>query len=90
MLGVKECTGNPRIEGYTSRGVACWSGNDDEAHAARHSHGATGVISVTSNLVPGAFSRLMETRDDALAAKLDALIAWLFAEPNPIGVYVRI
>ena len=90
MLGVKECTGNPRIEGYTSRGVACGSGNDDEAHAARHSHGATGVISVTSNLVPGAFSRLMETRDDALAAKLDALIAWLFAEPNPNGVYVRI
>lgn len=88
MLGVKECTGNPRIEGYTSRGVACWSGNDDEAHAARHSHGATGVISVASNLLPGAFSHLMEARDDALAAKLEKLIAWLFIEPNPIGVYV--
>ncbi|RMZ53789.1 hypothetical protein APUTEX25_003928 [Auxenochlorella protothecoides] len=86
LLGVKECTGNARIAGYVGRGVTCWSGNDDEAHAARHEHGAQGVVSVTSNLVPGAFAALMARRDDELAAKLADLIAWLFAEPNPIGL----
>ena len=55
-----------RVQGYTERGVTCWSGNDDEAHAARHDAGAAGVISVTSNLIPGLFRSLMQTRDDAL------------------------
>jgi 4-hydroxy-tetrahydrodipicolinate synthase len=58
FLGVKECTGNPRIAAYVERGVNCWSGNDDEAHAAKHQAGAAGVISVTSNLVPGLFSQM--------------------------------
>ena len=26
FLGVKECTGNARIEGYAAEGVRCWSG----------------------------------------------------------------
>lgn len=30
--------GNSRIEAYHGKGVLCWSGNDDEAHAARHQH----------------------------------------------------
>ena len=55
-----------RSQGYTGRGITCWSGNDDEAHEARHSSGAAGVISVTSNLIPGLFSSLMQTQDDAL------------------------
>ena len=84
LLGVKECTGNGRIERYHEHGVLCWSGNDDEAHAGRHLHHAQGVISVTSNLVPGLFARLMQQRDDALADSLQDLIAWLFCEPNPI------
>jgi len=86
FLGVKECTGNSRIQGYTERGVACWSGNDDEAHDAVHDHGATGVISVTSNVVPGLFAAMMAGRQDDMNASLQGLISWLFEEPNPIGV----
>ena len=52
------------VQGYTARGISCWSGNDDEAHAARHEFGASGAISVTSNIIPGLFSSLMATRDD--------------------------
>ena len=43
-----------------------------------------GVISVTSNLVPGLYARLMATRDDDLMDSLQPLVAWLFCEPNPI------
>jgi 4-hydroxy-tetrahydrodipicolinate synthase len=86
FLGVKECTGNPRIQAYGAKGVTCWSGNDDEAHAARHTAGAAGVISVVSNLVPGLFASLMKERNDEQAAALQDLIAWLFCEPNPIAV----
>eukprot|EP00887_Chlorella_sp_A99_P004116 scaffold23.g4116.t1 len=84
FLGVKECTGNARIGGYHAKGVRCWSGNDDEAHAARHDFHALGAISVASNLVPGLVVRLMAGRDDATAASLHSLMAWLFCEPNPI------
>ena len=88
-IGVKECTGNDRIAAYASRGVRCWSGNDDEAHAARHQgegFSAAGVVSVASNLIPGAFARLMRERDDAAAAAMAPLIDWLFVEPNPIAL----
>lgn len=85
FLGVKECTGNKRIGNYTGQGVACWSGNDDEAHAARHEAGGSGVISVTSNLIPGLYSKLMHGDPDyKLAESLLPLINWLFCEPNPI------
>jgi 4-hydroxy-tetrahydrodipicolinate synthase len=83
FLGVKECTGNKRILAYTSRGITCWSGNDDEAHDARHSAGAVGVISVTSNVVPALMHRLMTERDDSLNASLKDLYRWMFCEPNP-------
>jgi 4-hydroxy-tetrahydrodipicolinate synthase len=26
FAGMKECTGNDRIKGYTARGITCWSG----------------------------------------------------------------
>jgi 4-hydroxy-tetrahydrodipicolinate synthase len=85
LLGVKECTGNARIAAYAKQGISCWSGNDDEAHDARHGSGAAGVISVTSNLIPGLFDRMMNgPPDPELAASLNELIAWLFCEPNPI------
>ncbi|CAD7701536.1 unnamed protein product [Ostreobium quekettii] len=85
FLGVKECTGNARIAARADKGIGSWSGNDDEAHEARHNHGAFGVISVTSNLVPGLFSRLMHGGPQPeLAASLQGLMAWLFCEPNPI------
>ncbi len=55
------------------------SGNDDEAHDARHEAGAAGVISVTSNLVPGLMRRLMDARDPQLQADLKALMGgWVW------------
>lgn len=86
FLGMKECTGNARIAAHLSRGTQCWSGNDDEAHDARHDAGAVGVISVTSNLLPGIMSRLMTSRDPELNASIQALMGWLFSEPNPIPI----
>lgn len=74
------------MQGYANEGVRCWSGNDDEAHEGRHNFGSQGVISVTSNLLPGLFSRLMRTPNQELMNSLQDLIAWLFCEPNPIGI----
>lgn len=86
FLGVKECTGNDRIAQHSQRDVKCWSGNDDEAHEARHSHGGFGVVSVTSNLIPGLYAQMMRERSDELNSKLQALIGWLFSQPNPIPI----
>ncbi|VFQ73269.1 unnamed protein product [Cuscuta campestris] len=87
LAGVKECVGNDRVEQYTSSGIAVWSGKDDECHDARWGHGATGVISVASNLVPGLMRQLMfGGKNPTLNAKLLPLIKWLFEQPNPIGL----
>ena len=86
FIGVKECGGNERIAHYERQGIACWSGNDDEAHDARHIHKAHGVISVTSNLIPGLFRQLMDSKNDALNNSLQPLMNWLFCEPNPIAI----
>jgi 4-hydroxy-tetrahydrodipicolinate synthase len=86
FLGVKECTGNARIETHSNSGIQAWSGNDDEAHDARHSHGGFGVVSVTSNLVPGLYAQMMKEPSDQVNADLQELIAWLFCEPNPIPI----
>eukprot|EP00268_Persea_americana_P024980 TRINITY_DN24355_c0_g1_i1.p1 TRINITY_DN24355_c0_g1~~TRINITY_DN24355_c0_g1_i1.p1 ORF type:complete len:366 (-),score=68.54 TRINITY_DN24355_c0_g1_i1:532-1629(-) len=87
MAGVKECVGNDRIKDYTDNGIVIWSGNDDESHDARWLYGATGVISVTSNLVPGLMHELMfGGKNPNLNSKLMPLIEWLFREPNPIGL----
>ncbi|KAK8953719.1 hypothetical protein KSP40_PGU021821 [Platanthera guangdongensis] len=59
MAGVKECVGNDRVREYVEGGVTIWSGNDDQCHDARWDCGAVGVISVTSNLVPGLMHELM-------------------------------
>jgi 4-hydroxy-tetrahydrodipicolinate synthase len=87
FVGVKECMGNERIKVLSDKGVACWSGNDDQCFVGRHDFGAVGVISVTANVVPGLFKELMHgDRNDALNEKLAPLYNWLFTEPNPIGV----
>ncbi|GAB2222141.1 hypothetical protein Drorol1_Dr00013343 [Drosera rotundifolia] len=87
LAGIKECTGNDRIKQYTDNDIVAWSGNDDECHDARWDHGATGVISVASNLVPGLMRQLMfEGKNPSLNSKLMALIEWLFKEPNPIAL----
>lgn len=87
LAGVKECMGNERIKQYTDKGIVTWSGNDDECHDSRWSYGATGVISVISNLVPGLIQQLMfKGKNPSLNAKLMPLMKWLFKEPNPIGL----
>ncbi|XP_011017505.1 PREDICTED: 4-hydroxy-tetrahydrodipicolinate synthase 2, chloroplastic-like [Populus euphratica] len=87
LAGVKECVGNDRVEQYTDKGIVVWSGNDDQCHDARWNHGATGVISVTSNLLPGLMRKLMfEGKNTELNSKLLPLIDWLFQEPNPIAL----
>ncbi len=86
FIGVKECAGNERIAYYEKRGIACWSGNDDESHAGRHQCGAHGVISVTSNIVPGLMRQLMDNENVELNKRLQGLMQWLFCEPNPIAI----
>merc|ERR1719263_203808 len=86
FCGVKECMGNDRIKLLADKGIMCWSGNDEQSHDGRHNFGGLGVISVTSNVVPGLMKKLMTEKDDALNAKLKKIFGWLFEEPNPIGV----
>ncbi|KAL7124577.1 hypothetical protein ABFS83_14G057900 [Erythranthe nasuta] len=87
FAGVKECVGHDRVEGYTSKGVVVWSGNDDECHDSRWDYGGKGVISVTSNLIPSLMRELMfGGKNPSLNAKLLPLMKWLFHEPNPIGL----
>lgn len=87
LAGVKECVGNDRVKEYTSNGITVWSGNDDQCHDSRWNFGAVGVISVTSNLVPGLMRDLMfGGKNPSLDSKLMPLVDWLFKEPNPIGL----
>ncbi|CAJ1814760.1 unnamed protein product [Sphenostylis stenocarpa] len=87
LAGVKECVGNDRIKLYTDNEIVVWSGNDDQCHDARWGYGATGVISVASNLIPGLMRELMFGGvNPTLNSKLLPLIDWLFHMPNPIGL----
>ena len=94
FIGVKECAGNGRIAYYEQRGIACWSGNDDESYVDRHEHGAHGVISVTSNIIPNIMRQLMDkalttselTETAKLNKSVQGLMSWLFCEPNPIAI----
>ena len=87
MAGVKECVGNDRIKEYAEKGIVVWSGNDDQCHDARWMSGATGVISVVSNLIPNLAHKLMFAgKNMSLNQSLMPLIEWLFREPNPIGL----
>jgi len=87
FIGVKECAGNERIALYEQQGIACWSGNDDECFNARHQHHSHGVISVTSNIIPGLMRRLMDNPSEhPLNESLQDLFNWLFSEPNPIAI----
>jgi 4-hydroxy-tetrahydrodipicolinate synthase len=86
FVGVKECMGPERIKTLSDMGMAVWSGNDDTCHQERHECGARGVISVTANVVPGLFAKMMAEPDPAVNESLGPLYTWLFTEPNPIGV----
>lgn len=84
MAGIKECMGSERIEHYESKGIFCWSGNDDQCHDSKHLHKAHGVVSVTSNLIPRTMRRLLDRKDDSLNQDLQELFSWMFCAPNPI------
>merc|ERR1712072_1063607 len=86
FVGAKECMGPERIKLLSDKGMAVWSGNDDSCHEERHDCGAMGVISVTANVVPGLFSKMMKEPNPEINASLAPLYKWLFTEPNPIGV----
>lgn len=83
FVGVKECAGNERIGEYEEQGIACWSGNDDQCFVGRHQFKSHGVISVTSNIVPGLMRELMDNAQSEVNQSLIPLYQWLFDEPNP-------
>ena len=94
--GVKEASGDfsliARTMSLCGEELNFWSGNDDNT-VAMMALGAKGVISVASNIVPGAVSRLCAlclAGDYPAAAELfrkyTALFSALFIETNPIPV----
>lgn len=96
IVGVKEASGDLKLVGdIVSRcgdDLYIWSGNDDNT-VPMMSLGALGVISVASNIVPGAISKLCQLCLDGcfkeateLYAKYAPLFSALFIETNPIPV----
>lgn len=96
IVGIKEASGDialgARIRSLCGDELYIWSGNDD-CTVPLMSLGALGVISVASNIVPGAVAKLCALCLDgsfeeasALYAKYAALISALFIETNPIPV----
>ena len=55
MYSINEYTsiGNDRVNEYTSNDMDVWSGNGNHCYHARRNYGARGIISVTSNFIPG-------------------------------------
>lgn len=87
FIGVKECAGIERIAYYEEKGIACWSGNDDESFVSRHQAKSHGVISVASNIIPGLMRTLMDDPEATeLNKQVEPLVNWLFCEPNPIAI----
>ena len=96
ITGVKEASGNlaefARAKALCGEKLTFWSGNDSDT-VAMMALGAKGVISVASNLVPEAVSKLCKLcllGDFSAAAALNeqymALFTILFREVNPIPV----
>jgi len=94
--GIKEASGDisyaAKLRSACGDDLHIWSGNDD-CTVALMSLGALGVISVASNIVPGAVSKLCELcldenyREAAeLFSKYSPLFSALFIETNPIPV----
>lgn len=84
MIGVKECAGNERIGYYEKKGIACWSGDDDQCHDSVHSFGSHGVVSVASNIIPKTMKKMLTSPQPELAQKLSGLFKWLFCVSSPI------
>ena len=94
--GIKEASGNialaAKIRSLCGNDLYIWSGNDD-CTIPLMSLGALGVISVASNIVPGAVAKLCALCLDGsyaeateLYAKYASLFSALFIETNPIPV----
>ena len=94
--GAKEASGDfaliYRTRALCGDALHLWSGNDDNT-LPMMAMGAKGVISVASNIVPGAVAKLCSlclegNFEEAMAlfARYHALFAALFAETNPIPV----
>ena len=94
--GIKEASGDitlaARIRSLCGNDLYIWSGNDD-CTIPLMSLGALGVISVASNIVPGAVAKLCALCLDGsyaeaaeLYAKYASLFSALFIETNPIPV----
>ena len=96
IVGIKEARADAermrRLLPLRRDGFVVLSGDDPTALRAMLA-GADGVISVASNVAPGAFRKLCDlacagdtAAADALDARLHALYHFLGAEPNPIPV----
>lgn len=96
IVGVKEASGDislaAEIISLCGNDLYVWSGNDD-CTVPMMALGALGVISVASNIVPGAVAKLCELclNGDFKAAselyiKYSQLFSALFIETNPIPV----
>lgn len=94
--GIKEASGEialaARIRSLCGDDLYIWSGNDD-CTIPLMSLGALGVISVASNIVPGAVAKLCAlclegsyAEATELYAKYASLFSALFIETNPIPV----
>lgn len=94
--GIKEASGDiayaAKIRSACGDDLHIWSGNDD-CTVALMSLGALGVISVASNIVPGAVAKLCELcleenyKEAAeLFCRYSQLFSALFVETNPIPV----
>ena len=94
--GIKEASGDiayaARLRNVCGDELHIWSGNDD-CTVALMSLGALGVISVASNIAPGAVAKLCELclednyKEAAeLFSKYSQLFSALFVETNPIPV----
>ncbi|KAI6706669.1 hypothetical protein NL676_009631 [Syzygium grande] len=59
FVGIKECVGYDRVRQYAEEGKTVWCGMDRECHDARWDLGATGAMSVASNLIPGLMQELV-------------------------------
>ena len=96
IVGIKEASGDialaGRIRSACGDDLYLWSGNDD-CTVPLMALGALGVISVASNVVPGAVAKLCSLCLEGafpeaaqLYAKFAPLMAALFVETNPIPV----
>ena len=94
--GIKEASGDialaAKIRSLCGNDLYIWSGNDD-CTVPLMSLGALGVISVASNIVPGAVAKLCAlclegsyAEATELYAKYASLFSALFIETNPIPV----